>query len=180
METNMRLTVEETDMDWRKKASANGKLFPYRELIGSLMYLTTCTRPDLAFAVGHLSRYVERPTQQHIGAAKRVLRYLIGTKHYGIVYSRNKTAKQDRSLMIDGYCDSDWGNDPDSRKSITGFVHCLAGGAISWASRRQTIVEQSTAEAEYVSACEACMEGQGLRNVLIQVFPTMEINVSGN
>ena len=71
-----------------------------------------------------------------------------------------------------------WVNDPDSRKTITGFVHCLPGGAISWASRRQTIVAQSTAEAEYVAACEACMEGQGLRNVLIQVFPEMETNIS--
>ncbi|OWZ09604.1 Copia type Polyprotein [Phytophthora megakarya] len=137
------------------------------------MYLATCTRPDIAYVVGQLSRYVQSPTQQHIGAAKRVLRYLIGTKSLGIVYSTEVNAKPADTLVIDGFCDSDWGNDPDTRKSVTGFVHCMAGGAISWASKRQTIVAQSTAEAEYVAACEACMEGQGLRNVLIEVFSQM-------
>nr|CCA21002.1 copiatype polyprotein putative [Albugo laibachii Nc14] len=170
METNTGLTVVDTDMDHRKQIPANGKTFPYPELIGSLMYLATCTRPDLAFPVGWMSRYVQNRTQQHIGAAKRVLRYLIGTMTQRVVYSRNKEASQESVLVIDGYCDSDWGNDPDTRKSITVFVHCLAGGAISWASRRQSIVAQSTAEAEYVAACEACMGGQGLRNILLQVF----------
>ncbi|RMX62449.1 hypothetical protein DD238_008264 [Peronospora effusa] len=173
METNMRLTVEDTDTDRRKEVPAKGKLFPYRELIGSLMYLTSCTRPDLAFFVGQLSRYVQSPTQQHIGAAKRILRYLIGTKGEGIVYSRNKAEEKAR-LIIDGYCDSDWRNDPDTRKSITGFVHCLAGGG---QFRGLTIVAQITVEAEYVAACEACMEGQGLRNVLIQVFLEMETKI---
>ncbi|KAG6614430.1 Integrase catalytic core protein [Phytophthora cinnamomi] len=174
METNMRLTVKDTDTDRRTEKLVNGKNFPYRELVGSLMFLITCTRPDLAFSVGQLSRYVQNPTQQHIGAANRVLRYLVGTKTQGIVYTRNKSAEQKPELIIDGYCDSDWGNDPDTRKSITGFAHCMAGGAASWASRRQSIVAQSTAEAEYVAVCEACMEGQGLRNMLIQVFPDLE------
>lgn len=177
METNMRLTVKDNEVDRRKEQPANGKKFPYRELVGSLMYLTTCTRPDLAFSVGQLSRYVQNPTQQHIGAAKRVLRYLVGTKTQGIVYTREKPTEKKPELIIDGYCDSDWGNDPDTRKSITGFVHCMAGGAVSWASRRQTIVAQSTAEAEYVAACEACMEGQGLRNILTQVFPDLVTKV---
>ncbi|GMF18399.1 unnamed protein product [Phytophthora fragariaefolia] len=139
METILRLTVNDTDAEARKQVPHNGKVFPYRELVGSLMYLATCTRPDLAYAVGL--------TQQHIGAAKRLLRDLV---------------------------DSDWGNDPDARKSVTGYVHCMSGGAISWASRRQTIVVQSTAEAEYVAACEACMEGQGLRNVFTESSPMVK------
>ncbi|KAG3063695.1 hypothetical protein PI124_g22600 [Phytophthora idaei] len=170
METNLRLTVNDTDTATRKHEPANGKAFPYRELVGSLMYLSTCTRPDLAFAVEQLSRYVQCPTQQHIGAAKRVLRYLVGTKIQGIMYTRDAREHQSSTLLIDGFCDSDWGNDPDTRKSVTGYDHCLVGGAISWTSRRQSIVAQSTAEAEYVAACEACMEGPGLRNVLIEVF----------
>ncbi|KAE8981056.1 hypothetical protein PF011_g22184 [Phytophthora fragariae] len=174
METTLRLTVTDTDTASRKQELPNGKTFPYRELVGSLMYLATCTRPDLAYAVGQLSRYVQCPTQQHIGAAKRVLRYLVGMKSQGIVYTRDKSIEEmNNTLLIDGYCDSDWGNNPDTRKSITGYVHCMAGGAVSWASRRQSIVAQSTAEAEYVAACEACMEAQGLRNVLIEVFPEM-------
>lgn len=75
METKLRLTVNDTDTAARKQVPRNGKVFPYRELVGSLMYLATCTRPDLAYAVGQLSRYVQSPTQQHIGAAKRLLRY---------------------------------------------------------------------------------------------------------
>ncbi|GMF43837.1 unnamed protein product [Phytophthora fragariaefolia] len=153
METKLRLTMNDTDTASRKQVPRNGKVFPYRELVGSLMYLATCTRPDLAYAVGQLSRYVQSPTQQHISAAKRLLS---GT------------------LVLDGFCDSDWGNDPDTRKSVTGYVHCMTGGAISWASRRQPIVAPSTAEAEYVAACEACMEGQGLRNVLTEVFPMVK------
>ncbi|OWZ18155.1 hypothetical protein PHMEG_0007795 [Phytophthora megakarya] len=161
METNMRLTVKDGAVNRRKEAPVNRKNFPYRDLVGSLLYLTICTRADLAFL-------------QHIGAAKRLLRYLVGTKTQGIVYTRNKSVEQKPELIIDGYCASDWGNDPDTRKSTTGFVHCMAGGAVSWASRRQTIVAQSTAEAEYVAVCEACMEVQGLRNMLIQVFPDLE------
>ena len=128
----MRLTVENTDTDWRKEVPANDKLFPYRELIGSIMYLTTCTRPDLAFSVGQLSRYVQSPTQQHIGPAKQVLvlRYFIDTKSQGIMYSRSK-AEENTRLIIDGYCDSDWDNDPETCKSLTGFVYCLAGEGVS-------------------------------------------------
>ncbi|OWY91606.1 Copia type Polyprotein [Phytophthora megakarya] len=75
------------------------------------MYLATCTRPDIAYAVGQLSRYVQQPTQQHIGAAKRVLRYLVGTKGMGIEYSAGKEPQKTNILVIDGFCDSDWGND---------------------------------------------------------------------
>uniref|UniRef100_A0AAV1THA1 Reverse transcriptase Ty1/copia-type domain-containing protein n=1 Tax=Peronospora matthiolae TaxID=2874970 RepID=A0AAV1THA1_9STRA len=173
METNIRLAVNDTDTARAKRIPDNGKEFPYRELIGSLMYLATCTRPDLAYVVGQLSRYVQSPTQQHIGAAKRVLRYLVGSKTHGIVFHANNDGKLRSDLTVEGFCDTDWGNDPDTRKSITGYVHCLAGGAISWASRRQSIVAQSTAEAEYVAACEACMEGRGLIQVLIEIFPRL-------
>ena len=138
------------------------------------MYLATCIRPDLAYVVGQLSRYVQQPTQQHIGAAKRVLRYVNGTKSLGIVYVYTPGIKQSGKLTIDGYCDSDWGNDPGTRKSVTRYVHCIAGCAIPWASRRQSIVAQPTAEAEYVAAWEACMEGQGLHNLLIEVFLDMD------
>ncbi|POM62265.1 Copiatype Polyprotein [Phytophthora palmivora] len=142
METKLRLTV--TDVDQSEKKLDYGKTFPYRELVGSLMYLATCTKPDIA-------KYVQHPTQQHIGAAKRALRYLCGTKSTGIEYSSTIMTHEANQFVFEGFCDSDWGNDPDTRRSVTGFVHCVDGGAVSWTSSRQAFVAQSTAEAEYVA-----------------------------
>ena len=155
METTARFSINDGDRDTN---------FPYREAIGGLMYLVTATRPDLSYAVGMLSRFVERPTSKHVGAVKKILRFLIGTKHRGITYTKEADANVD--TYIHAYSDSDWGNDLDTRYSTTGFVLTLCGGAISWASRRQTIVAQSTAEAEYIAACEASMEGKAILNIL--------------
>ncbi|KAG3235934.1 hypothetical protein PI124_g19044 [Phytophthora idaei] len=137
METNVKLVPlgESEDADTS---------FEYRKAVGMLMYLATGTRPDLAFAVGQLSRFVAKPSAKHVGTLKRVLRYLAGTVGYGITYERANEVPS--SVALEGYCDSDWANDPESRKSTTGFVFTLAGGAISWMSRRQSIVALSTAE----------------------------------
>ncbi|OWZ01656.1 LOW QUALITY PROTEIN: hypothetical protein PHMEG_00026917, partial [Phytophthora megakarya] len=115
METKLRLTVNDTDAGQHKKELGYGKSFPYRELIGSLIDLYS---PDIAYAIGQLSRYVQQPTQQHIGAAKCVLRYLVGIKGMGIEYSVGKESQKTNPLVIDGFCDSDWGNDSDRRKSV--------------------------------------------------------------
>ncbi|KAE9170115.1 hypothetical protein PF005_g27686 [Phytophthora fragariae] len=113
METNVRLVPlgedEESDTS-----------FSYRQAIGMLMYLATGTRPDLAFAVGQLSRFVSKPSAKHVGAVKRVLRFLAGTVNFGITYNRAK--EMPTKIILDGYCDSDWANDPSSRKSTTGLV----------------------------------------------------------
>ena len=173
MEVNLRLTAK----DETANAKRTGLDFPFREFVGSVMYLATCTRPDVAYTIGQLSRFVSSPTMQHIGTAKRLLRYLVGTVSNGIVYRHDATQDEPMNkITIHGYCDSDWGSDPDTRKSVTGYVLCLSGGAVSWASRRQTIVAQSTAEAEYVAACEASMEGTGLRNILTEIDPDAEMD----
>eukprot|EP00644_Phytophthora_capsici_P007873 jgi/Phyca11/42751/gw1.63.39.1 len=83
------------------------------------MYLATSTRPDLAFAVGQLSRFVANPSMKHVGALKRVLRYVAGIVDYGICYSRQH-ADSDK-IELDGFCVSGWANDPEQRKSTTGF-----------------------------------------------------------
>ncbi|KAE9268938.1 hypothetical protein PF001_g29444 [Phytophthora fragariae] len=149
--------------------------FPYREAIGMLMYLATSTRPDLAFALSQLCRFVAKPSHKHVGALKRVLRYLAGTENYGITYTRQ--AAELKSVVLEGYCDSDWGNDPETRKSTTGLVFTLAGGAVSWMSRRQTIVALSTAEAEYVAACEAAMEAVSESNILQEILPQQDVKL---
>jgi KUP system potassium uptake protein len=143
--------------------------FPYREAIGMLMYLATSTRPDLSFSIGQLSRFVARPSSKHIGTVKRVLRYLGGTQNYGITYTRTSQASD--PIIVQGFCDSDWANDMDTRKSTTGFVFALSGGAIAWMSRRQSIIALSTAEAEYVAACEATMEALAMRHILEELLP---------
>ncbi|KAE9023288.1 hypothetical protein PF011_g4058 [Phytophthora fragariae] len=133
----------------------------YIAVNGSLMYVATSTRPDLAYPVGYLSRFVGIPTVQHGGALKCVLRYVVATTDHRIYFKKPRGDRLEklRSITVDGYCDSDSGNRPDNRKSVTGYVMMVASGPVAWTARRQSIVAQSTAEAEYVASCEACMEG---------------------
>ncbi|GAB9477602.1 hypothetical protein Gpo141_00014705, partial [Globisporangium polare] len=171
VEVTARFTSDDGD-DEKPSAPA----FAYREAVGSLMYLATCTRPDVAYALGQLSRFVAKPSNKHIGTAKRVLRYLVGTTNLGIRFKkRNKVAT---TIELRGYSDSDWGNDPDTRKSITGYVFALADGAVSWMSKRQSIVALSTAEAEYVAACEATMEAKAAANILQEMIPHKRFRVT--
>ena len=127
------------------------KKYPYREVIGSLMYLQISTRPDLAYSVCYLSRFLNSYDTSHIAAANQILRYLKATQHLGIVYSRNA------SLNLYGYSDSDWASDVNNRRSTTGYVFFMAGGAISWKSSLQSTVALSTSEAEYM-ALSACAQ----------------------
>lgn len=127
------------------------KNIPYQEAVGCLMYLSCCTRPDISYAVSHLSRYSANPGKPHWLAVKHLLRYLKGTSNLGLTYYRKEDA-------ITGYCDADYAADTDGRKSTSGFVYMASGGAISWASKRQTIVALSTCEAEYVSLSSAMQE----------------------
>jgi hypothetical protein len=133
--------------------------YPYCSLVGSMLYLMVCTRPDIAQSVGALTRYMSKPNQSHWTAAQGVLRYLASTPGYGIIY----TAKADNYVM--GYCDADHGGDTDTRRSTTGFVFNWAGGAISWSSRLQPTVAVSTTEAEYMAASSAVKEALYLRKL---------------
>lgn len=127
--------------------------YKYREAIGGLLYLTTKTRPDLAQAVGHGSRYLNNYTKQHITEVKRMFRYLNGTKDQGISFDNIHSETE-----LTAYCDSDYAGDVDTRKSTTGYILLYCGGPIAWCSRRQSIVATSSTEAEYVAAAECCKE----------------------
>ncbi|CAM8941690.1 unnamed protein product [Rhodiola kirilowii] len=105
----------------------------YAKVIGSLMYAMTCTRPDIAFGVGKLSRYTSNPSMQHWQAIHRVLRYLKGTINLGLVYS-------DFPSVIEGYSDASWISNEEDHSSTSGWVFLLGGGAISWASKKQTCI----------------------------------------
>ncbi|XP_071578912.1 uncharacterized protein [Temnothorax nylanderi] len=135
---------------------------PYRNVIGSLMYLATSTRPDIAYAISILSQFSENPGQDHWKAAKRVLRYLKKTENLGITFT--KTGNE-----LVGFSDADWGASIDDRRSYTGYVFKLAGGAISWSSRKQKTVAMSSAEAEYMALSEAAKETIYTRRFLSEV-----------
>jgi len=143
---------------------------PYRSAIGSLMYLMICTRPDLGFAVGRLSQHCENPLKCHWNAVKRVYRYVKGTQDMGIVYDAKSADSSD--IPIIGYSDSDWAGCNDSRKSTEAYVFLLTGGAISWRSKKQSIVALSSCEAEYISACTAAKEAIWLSKVMQNMLGT--------
>lgn len=119
---------------------------PYRELVGSLMYLATTSRPDIANATGFLSRYMHCPTSTLWSAGKRVLKYLKQTKEKGLVY------KKEDSNCLQAFSDSDWAGDRVDRKSVSGVSIFHRGNLVSWSSKKQATVALSTAESEYVAA----------------------------
>jgi hypothetical protein len=137
----------------------------YKQIVGCLMYLLA-TRPDLAFSVCLIARYMERPTEMHLAAAKRILRYLKGTMNLGILY------KRDLNQSLQGWTDSDYAGDLDDRKSTSGYVFKFGSSAISWSSKKQPIVTLSTTEAEFVAAASCACQGMWLRSILQQLGQT--------
>lgn len=131
----------------------------YKQMVGSLMYLTS-TRPDLMFIVSLISRYMERPTEAHLLAAKRAFRYVKGTIDLGIFYK-----KGGKDELI-GYTDSDYAGDQDDRKSTSGYVFKLSSGAVSWSSKKQPVVTLSTTEAEFIAAASSACQVVWLRRIL--------------
>jgi hypothetical protein len=131
----------------------------YRSIIGSLRYLVN-TRPDLAFAVGFASRFMEAPGVHHWALVKQILRYLKGTIRYGCRYSAGSAPN------LVGYSDSDHAGDVDDRKSTSGIVFFLGSSIITWGSQKQKVVAQSSCEAEYIAAATAATQAVWLSRVL--------------
>eukprot|EP00253_Pinus_taeda_P034174 PITA_34174 len=107
---------------------------PYASAICSLTYAMVCARPDILHAVGVLKRFMSKPVKEHWIALKRVFRYLCGTSDYGLCYQGRPG--MDRFLDIPGFVDADYTGDMDRRRSLSGYVFNLFGGAISWMSKR--------------------------------------------
>ena len=139
----------------------NTKLF--KEIVGSLIYVMTCTRPDLSFVVTKLSQFMSNPRKCHFDLAKYVLRYLKSTIHYSLKFSKIKDG-----LKLNGYSDSDWGGDVEDRKSISGYGFQFGdrGPLISWKSKKQNLVALSSCEAEYIAITVAVQEAKFLGQLL--------------
>ena len=132
----------------------------YQSAVGSLLYLSIATRPDITYAVSNVAKFCAKPTKEHWVAVKRIFRYLKGTQQYGLLYS-----KSDSSNCV-GFSDADWGGDLDDRKSTSGYLFQVGGTAISWRSKKQTCVALSTAEAEYIALASAVQESLWLQQLV--------------
>ena len=135
----------------------------FKSLVGGLRYLVH-TRPDIAYAVGMVSRYMERPTTMHMNAVKRILRYIKGTLQFGLTY----TQKSGNNVLT-GFSDSDLAGNVDDRKSTGGVVFYLNESLVTWVSQKQRCVALSSCEAEFMAATAAACQGIWLRNLLNQV-----------
>ena len=157
MDTGVDLSVSEGESEMNER-------MPFRELIGSLMFLANVTRPDISFAVNVLSRFLNNYSESHWQAAKRILRYLRGTIEYGIMYVCDKEA-----VTLSCYSDADYAGDVSTRRSTTGYIFKMCDGPVSWCAQRQRTVSLSTTEAEYVAAGSASREVVWLRRLLEEV-----------
>ncbi len=137
----------------------------YQEKVGTLLYAAISTRIDISFAVNKLTQHMLNPTEVHARAADRVFRYLAGTKSDGLLFGRSKS----NDSTVVAYADADWGSDPTDRKSITGWVCMYHGDPISWASKKQKVVSQSSCEAELYAEAAAMNEIKWLQGLLKEI-----------
>ena len=130
-------------------------ILPYRSLVGSLMYVAVGSRPDIMFAVSKLSCFLDCYSEAHWQAAVRIVWYLKGTRKMGLVLGGSSP-----SLSLIGYCDSDYANNPgaEERRSAAGYCFSLGSSAVSWSSKKQKMIADSTCAAEYMAASEAGRE----------------------
>ncbi|CAM8908096.1 unnamed protein product [Rhodiola kirilowii] len=153
--------VSKTPIDMNQHLSKNkGGIISqveYLRVIGSLMYVMNCTRPDIAYTVSRLARYTSNPGSVHWNAIVRILQYLRFTRNYGLHYTRYPE-------VIEGYTDASWISNIQDSKATSGYVFTLGGAAISWKSSKQTLITRSTMEAEFVALDKCGEEIEWLRN----------------
>ena len=166
----------------------------YTKLLGELQYVANTTRPDISYAVNKLASYTANPSLEHYGLLEQIIRYLVGTRDYGITYRKSDglnnvtnffhglarnygPASNGEDNLFLGFADANFAN-TDDYKSTTGYVFLASEGAITWKSKRQTIIAMSLTESEYVALSEAGWEAFCLRNLYdklgsLQIGPTV-------
>lgn len=144
------------------KSSNVSSQYPYQQLIGSLMYLSILTRPDISFSISYLSQFNNCFTAVHWRHAKRILKYLKKTKSYGLMYTKD-------NKNLEGFVDADWGSNNIDRKSYTGFCFKFSGAVISYECKKQQTVALSSTESEYMAISEACKEAIYLKSLMYEI-----------
>ncbi|XP_019258281.1 PREDICTED: uncharacterized protein LOC109236540 [Nicotiana attenuata] len=150
------------DLNVKLKANEGDPLLKpelYRSLIGKLNFLTH-TRPDISYAVQHLSQFMQSPCLPHMSAGLHLLRYLKGTSEHGIFFNASP------DLSISAFCDSDWAACPDTRRYVSGYCVLLGGSLVVWKSKKQPIVSMCSAEAEYRAMSKGVAELTWLSRLL--------------
>ena len=139
---------------------------PYMRLVGCLLYLMTCTRPDISFATTAVSRYMSKPLYVHWLACLHIVRYLKGTMNVGVTYSRENKL----GFLLCGFSDSDWASsDLEHRRSVTGYDVFFCGGPIAWRSHLQSTVAKSSCEAEYYALSDVIDEIVFTKSILSEL-----------
>lgn len=163
MDHNIRL-LRSTDDDERVSSTS------YQQIVGSINYLATATRPDLSYSITHLSQFNSDPSTLHMSALKRLLRYLHGTREQRLLYPWRS------SLKLTGFCDASYGNILDSRRSFSGYLFQLGDSTVCWRARKQNSVAASTTEAEYMALLLATKQfiwlDRGLKEFLKEQIPS--------
>ena len=149
----------------------------FRSLVGCLQYLTF-TRPDIAYAVNSVCQFLHNPTDIHLHAVKRIIKYISGTLEFGIGFRKGVSRVLNKhsfsSMQLHAFCDADWAGNPNDRKSTTGFVILLNGSPVSWCSKKQTAVSRSSTEAEYRSMADTTSELQWLMILLRELHVSLD------
>src|SRR5579859_1528139 len=156
-------------LDTQEESSIDPKI--YQSKVGSLMYAMLCTRPDLTYAVSQISQFNKHPSEEHDTATNHIFKYLRGTSNLGIMFDGKV------GLEMRAYSDANWGGEV-YRKSVGGYLFCLAGGAVSWAAKKQPTVALSSMESEYMALTQAAKESIWIQRLIEELgIPIANVNV---
>jgi hypothetical protein len=151
------------------RSLTENEVHTYKMMVGSLIYASISTRPDITHATNMVARSMSAPSLDNLTQVKRIFRYLSGSRSLGLLYSSPLSHNHQQAVEITGYCDSDWGGDKSDGKSTTGFCTKINGNLISWQTKKQPTVAQSSAEAEYMAINDVAKEIMWIRMILTEL-----------
>ena len=151
------------------KLTRNQTNFPYKNVLGNLMWLANYTRPDITYSVNFLARFQANPSEEHWIMLKRIMRYLNGTRNSGLTFD------QQSPTILDAFVDSAFLDDPKTKRSTSGYLIRYHGNNIAWKSRLQKTMSSSTTQAEYIAICDASKDLLFLGNLINETLSLPEI-----